>query len=55
MAAAEDADEAEVLQRDAAGELRLAARLVGAVAVVERTAARTPHREHLHVKRKEKY
>jgi hypothetical protein len=54
MAAPEDADEAEVVQRNATGELRGAPGLVGAVAVVHRPAWTSHRRENLPHKKKQK-
>jgi hypothetical protein len=47
MAAPEDADKAEVVQRNATGELRSAPRFVGAVAVVHWSAWTSHRRENL--------
>ena len=52
MAAPEDADKAEVVQRNAAGELRGASRFVCAVAVVERPARTSHRREYLQSNKK---
>jgi hypothetical protein len=54
MAAPEDADEAEVVQRNATGELRGAPGLVGTVAVVHRPAWTSHRRENLPHKKKQK-
>ncbi len=54
MAAPEDADEAEVVQRNATGELRGAPGLVGAVAVVHRPAWTSHRRENLPQKKTNK-
>lgn len=51
MAAPEDADEAEVVQRNATGELRGAPGFVGAVAVVDRSAWTSHRRENLNKKK----
>jgi len=54
MAAPEDADKAEVVQRNATGELRGAPRFVGAVAVVHWPAWTSHRRENLHQENKRK-
>ena len=55
MAAPEDADKAEVVQRNAAGELRGASRFVCAVAVVERPARTSHRREYLQSNKKKQH
>ena len=52
MAAPEDADKAEVVQRNATGELRGAPRFVGAVAVVHWPPWTSHRRENLHQENK---
>lgn len=51
MAAPEDADKAEVVQRDATGELRCAPRFVSAVAIIHRSARSSCWGENLSTKK----